>query len=149
MDNFQAVPFIDKRNRSSARCFRIMAVVMVLAICHLTLVPVATAQTKEEGSTESTESQGGLGIGAALLTIPYGVAKVVFALCGGIVGGLTYVFTGADEKAAKKVWDTSIRGTYVITPDHLKGNKPVRFLGVPPEEEAGPDSAAPEPAPTP
>ena len=149
MDNFQAAPFIDKRNRPSARCLRLMAIIMVLAICHLTLVPVATAQTKEEGSTESTESQGGLGIGAALLTIPYGVAKVVFALCGGIVGGLTYVFTGADEKAAKKVWDTSIRGTYVITPDHLKGNKPVRFLGVPPEEEAGPDSAAPEPAPTP
>ena len=149
MDNFQAAPLIDKRNRSSARCLRIMAVVMVLAICHFTLEPLATAQTKEEGSTESTESQGGLGIGAALLTIPYGVAKVVFAWCGGIVGGLTYVFTGADEKAAKKVWDTSIRGTYVITPDHLKGNKPVRFLGVPPEEEAGPDSAAPEPAPTP
>lgn len=149
MDNFQVAPLIDKRNRSSARCLRIMAVVMVLAICHFTLEPFATAQTKEEGSTESTESQGGLGIGAALLTIPYGVAKVVFALCGGIVGGLTYVFTGADEKAAKKVWDTSIRGTYVITPDHLKGNKPVRFLGVPPEEEAGSDSAVPEPAPTP
>ncbi|MEW6247244.1 MAG: hypothetical protein AB1555_11115 [Nitrospirota bacterium] len=149
MDNFQVAPLIDKRNRSSARCLRIMAVVMVLAICHFTLEPLATAQTKEEGGTESTESQGGLGIGAALLTIPYGVAKVVFALCGGIVGGLTYVFTGADEKAAKKVWDTSIRGTYVITPDHLKGNKPVRFLGVPPEEEAGPDSAVPEPAPTP
>ena len=66
---------------------------------------------------------------------------------GGIVGGLAYVFSGADEKIAKKVWDVSVRGTYVITPDHLKGNKAVRFLGVPPEEEAASEMSPGEPAP--
>ena len=39
-----------------------------------------------------------------------------------------------------------MRGTYVITPDHLKGNKPVRFLGVPPEEEAASEVPPGEPA---
>ncbi|HET8580153.1 MAG TPA: hypothetical protein VFL31_04065 [Nitrospiraceae bacterium] len=124
-----------------------MAVVMVLSMCHLTVIPIAWAQEKEEGSTEATESQGGLGVASVLLSIPYGIAKVVYAGLGAIIGGFAYVLTGFDDKPAKKIWDTSIRGTYLITPDHLKGNKPVRFLGVPPEEEAASEQLPAEPTP--
>ena len=136
MHTFQGECLNGMQNSFLARLKKAVAVVLVLSMCHLTVIPVAWGQEKEEGSTEATESQGALGVAAALLTIPYSVFKVVFALSGGIVGGLAYVFSGADEKIAKKVWDVSVRGTYVITPDHLKGNKAVRFLGVPPEEEA-------------
>src|SRR5438093_11522335 len=123
------------QNSFLARLKKAVAVVLVLSMCHLTVIPVAWGQEKEEGSTEATESQGALGVAAALLTIPYSVFKVVFALSGGIVGGLAYVFSGAEETIAKTVWDVSVRGTYVITPDHLKANKAVRILGVPPDEQ--------------
>jgi len=144
---FQGECLIGMQNSLLARLKKAVAVVLVLSMCHLTVIPIAWGQEKEEGSTEATESQGALGVAAALLTIPYSVFKVVFALSGGIVGGLAYVFSGADEKIAKKVWDVSVRGTYVITPDHLKGNKAVRFLGVPPEEEAASEMSPGEPAP--
>ena len=152
MHTFQGECLIGIQNSFLALLRKTVAVVMVLSMCHLTVIPITWAQEKEEGSTEATESQGGLGVASVLLSIPYGIAKVVYAGLGAIIGGFAYVLTGFDDKPAKKIWDTSIRGTYLITPDHLKGNKPVRFLGVPPEEEAAseqlpaePASAAPEP----
>jgi hypothetical protein len=144
---FQGECLIGMQQSFLARLRKAVAVVMVLSMCHLTVIPIAWGQEKEEGSTEATESQGGLGVAAALLTIPYGIAKVVYAGLGAIIGGFAYVLTGFDDKPAKKIWDTSIRGTYVITPEHLKGDKPVRFLGVPSEEEGTMGTAPSEPAP--
>jgi len=82
----------------------------------------------QEVSSPSNEAA--LGIGSALLTVVYFPAKLVYAVLGGIVGGFTYGLTGGDLETAKEVWEPSFYGTYVITPDHLKGNEPVRFFGV-------------------
>ena len=60
------------------------------------------------------------------------------------MGGLAYAFSGGNEQAAKSIWDTSLYGTYIITPDHLQGNRPIRFLGVADSAESL-DSSAPEP----
>jgi len=79
---------------------------------------------------------------AGLLTIPYFPCKLAFAIAGGIVGGLTYAFTGGNDQAAKTVWTTSMYGTYILTPDHLQGNRPIRFLGV---ADADTSASAPEP----
>lgn len=87
----------------------------------------------EEGSSPSNEAA--LGLGSGLLTMLYLPAKVVYATLGGIVGGFTYGLTGGNLDTAKSVWEPSFYGTYVITPDHLKGNEPVRFYGPSPYEE--------------
>jgi hypothetical protein len=79
---------------------------------------------------------------AGLSNLLYFPAKLVFALSGSIVGGLAYVFSGGNEQAAKSIWFTSLYGTYIVTPDHLQGNKPIRFLGVADSQ----DAPAPEPA---
>lgn len=110
-------------------------VLMIFAVSHLIVVPLASAQSKEEGGSESTGSQAGMGAASFFVNILYMPTKLVYAILGGIVGGFAYGLSGGDDKVAKKVWDTSMRGTYVITPDHLRGDKPVRFLGVPQEEE--------------
>ncbi|MFQ5992783.1 MAG: hypothetical protein ACE5NA_10155 [Nitrospiraceae bacterium] len=116
-----------------------VGILLVLAMCHLVFIPVSGAQDSmgmEEtmnGETESSGSIYGMGLGSFFLTIPYGVTKVVLASLGGIFGGFTYIFSAGSERASNAVWDTCLRGTYVITPDHLKGNKPIRFFGVPPE----------------
>jgi hypothetical protein len=82
---------------------------------------------------------------AGLLTIPYVVCKAVFAISGGIVGGLAYAFSGGNEQVAKSIWTTSLYGTYIITPDHLQGNRPIRFLGVADSNDAPISAPAPEP----
>lgn len=113
---------------------RLFSMLLLVAFVGVILIPVGHGQESQVDAAEGgTASGAGLGAGSFLLTIPYGVTKVAFALGGSIVGGLAYLFSGADEQAAKKVWTTSMYGTYVITPDHLKGNQPVRFLGVPEE----------------
>ena len=85
----------------------------------------------------SPAGEAGLGIGSGLLTLVYFPVKMAYAVLGGIVGGFTYALTGGDLETAKTVWDPSFYGTYVITPDHLKGNDAVRFYGVSPYEDEG------------
>ncbi|NJN36635.1 MAG: hypothetical protein HC794_05710, partial [Nitrospiraceae bacterium] len=58
------------------------------------------------------------------------------ASLGGIVGGLAYLFSGGSEQTAKSIWIPSMYGTYVIVPEHLTGDRPVRFLGVAAESES-------------
>ncbi len=81
--------------------------------------------------------------GAAVSTILYFPFKAAFAIGGGIVGGLAYLFSGLNEQTAKSIWVPSMYGTYVITPEHLSGDRSVRFLGVAADETATGSSTAP------
>ena len=128
-------PLMNKPNqhhfRSGATTLRL--VVTFLFVSSLMLpVPLVMAQA-EEPADQMTEA--GLGAASVLLTIPYGVTKIVYAGLGGIVGGFTWALTGGNTEVAKEVWEPSFYGTYVITPDHLQGNEPVRFFGNPPYED--------------
>lgn len=97
-------------------------------------------------------SPSGVGIqaGSALATIVYFPLKLAYAIGGGVVGGLAYGFSGGSQQTAKNIWIPSMYGTYIITPDHLTGNTPIRFLGVPAESTRETVEYAPqEPAPLP
>jgi hypothetical protein len=133
-----------------ASSFKLVAVFLLLALCTITMVPSAWSQVSAApSSSESTEggtpASAGMLAAAGLTTLLYFPLKAVFAISGGIVGGLTYVFTAGDEQAAKRVWNTSLYGTYIITPDHLQGNRPIRFLGVADSNDAQAPAPAPEP----
>mgnify|MGYP006885817427 FL=1 len=130
-------------------------VIMSVIVAFSSALFVAPLSAQESGSTtgtttDSTPSGVGMQAGSALATILYFPFKAAFALGGGIVGGLAYAFSGGSEQTAKSIWIPSIYGTYIITPDHLKGDKPIRFLGVPgdPGKDAA-DTPAQEPAPLP
>ncbi len=126
-------------NSSTVRGKGISGLVIFAFCVFLVMAPVGLAQDAEAPSEDgSTASEAGLGAASLFLSIPYGVTKLAFAAGGGIVGGLAYIFSGADDAIAKNIWTTSMYGTYIITPAHLKGDKPIRFLGVPDEaaEEA-------------
>lgn len=84
---------------------------------------------------------------SAVATILYFPLKAAFAIGGGIVGGLAYAFSGGSEQTAKNIWIPSMYGTYVITPEHLTGDRAVRFLGVAADTEGAPTETAPA-APT-
>ena len=130
--------------------FKLVAVFLLLALCTITMVPLAWSQEGAvASSSQSTEggtaSSAGMQVAAGFSTLLYLPLKAAFALGGGIVGGLAYAFSGGNEQAAKSIWDTSLYGTYLITPDHLQGNRPIRFLGVVDSNDAPAPAPAPEP----
>lgn len=134
----------------SASSLKLVAVFLLLALCTVTIVPSAWSQESagtpsSQGSTGGTASGAGMGAAAAFSTILYFPLKAAFAIGGGIVGGLAYLFSGGNEQSAKSIWTTSLLGDYYISPDHLEGNRPIRFLGVADTNEASAAASAPEP----
>jgi len=71
----------------------------------------------------------GIGVGTALLNLLYIPAKITYATLGGLTGGLAYALTGGSLETARQVWEPSMGGTYVLSPDMLRGEEPVRFSG--------------------
>lgn len=124
----------------SAVFFRLIAIGLVVALCTMPSVPSAWSEEPLPPASSDTEggsaSSAGMGAAAGLSTLLYLPLKAAFAVGGGVVGGLAYAFSGGNENAAKSIWTTSMYGTYIITPDHLRGDRPIRFLGV-----AEPDTA--------
>lgn len=67
------------------------------------------------------------------LTIPYGAAKMAYAIGGGIVGSLAWTMTGGNMEVAKSIWIPSMTGHYIVEPENLTGEKHLYFVGVSPE----------------
>lgn len=99
-------------------------------------IPEASPSSPEEirKASPSWPKEAGLQAASWLLTLPYGAVKVAYAIGGGIVGGLAWAMTGGNMEVGKSVWIPSMTGDYVVQPQHLTGQKPLRFLGVPSEE---------------
>ncbi len=115
--------------------FKLVAVVLLLALSLITMPPSAWSQDSMASSSNASAEGGsassaGMQAAAGFSTLLYLPLKAAFAISGGIVGGLAYAFSGGNEQAAKSIWTTSLYGTYILTPDHLQGNRPIRFLGV-------------------
>ena len=71
----------------------------------------------------------GLGMGAFLCTIPYGLVKSVYALGGTLTGGLAWVLTGGRNEIARAIIQPAVRGDYVVVPENLTMEKPLIFSG--------------------
>jgi hypothetical protein len=91
---------------------------------------------------EGTGSNVGYGVGSVLASCVYSPAKLVYAGVGGLTGGIGFLLTGGNQDVAKKIWTPSVRGTYVVTPDMLKGKEKVQFVGKP--EDCQPPSNQPQ-----
>lgn len=132
----------------------VVALAVVVMFVFTITVP-AWSQSSSTDTQQGTASGAGMQAASAVATILYFPLKAAFAIGGGIVGGLAYAFSGGSEQTAKNIWIPSMYGTYVITPEHLSGDRPVRFLGVAADTEGTPaepapmTSPAPEPAPAP
>ena len=132
--------------------FRLVAMSLVFALCTMLTAPLAWTQEpapapSSDGTEGGSASSAGMGAAAGLSTLLYLPIKAAFAIGGGIVGGLAYAFSGGNETAAKSIWTTSMYGTYIITPDHLRGDRPIRFLGVPDADGSAQAIAPLEPEP--
>lgn len=80
-------------------------------------------------ASAGTAGDAGWGIGSILATCIYSPIKVTYAALGAVTGSLAYLITGFDSDIASAIWVPSLGGTYLITPEMLKGNEPIRFIG--------------------
>jgi hypothetical protein len=71
----------------------------------------------------------GWGALTVLTNVIYMPAKLVYATLGGITGGLAFALTGGDTQTAETVWVTTMGGTYVVTPNMLRGEDTIAFSG--------------------
>jgi len=94
---------------------------------------------------ESQAATAGLGIGSALCSLVYSPFKIVYAIGGGVIGGLAWIFSAGDGEVAGAVISPAVRGDYVVTPDHLRGEKPLEFIGREPTPSYAPPPPQPEP----
>jgi hypothetical protein len=134
---------------SKSRRLAIASLILVLA------TPLGVMAQTDDGQPVGTNPQvaqpsnggvnwkgAGLGAAALMANVGYIPAKMVYAILGGVTGGVGYALTGGNEKAANTIWRSSLGGDYVVTPDMLSGQAPVHFTG-----PAGPDADTPQSVP--
>jgi len=83
---------------------------------------------------DAARSEAGIGAAAALCSLGYAPAKLAFAALGTVVSGLAWVMTGFDQDVARPIFYRSVDGDYVVTPAHLRGRRPLVFVGREPED---------------
>ncbi len=98
----------------------------LLCIAALAVIPAAASA---EGEQVHMAKEAGLGSGSAIASLIYGPIKLVYAVGGLVVGSLAYLFSGGDSDVAEIVFTPSLRGDYVVTPDHLTGRRSLEFFG--------------------
>ncbi len=98
-------------------------VAALVAVVVLGLVPAAAHAQQSAGS------EAGWGAGSAILSLLYAPTKVVYAIGGTVIGGFAWLFSAGDGDVARAVINPAVRGDYVVTPSHLRGEKPLEFIG--------------------
>ena len=127
------------RQRTNRKLWIVMGSLALMLLSSSPALVRAEDDTSSVRSEESLPATAGLGLASFLATIPYGVAKIGYAIAGGIAGGLEYLYEGKKTPAVEEIWDSSLGGTYILTPDHLRGKKEIEFVG----------KTKPQPSPSP
>ena len=78
---------------------------------------------------EGGAAEAGIGTAAVLASLVYGPTKIVYSLLGMIFGGFAWGLSGGDTEVLTAVVTPAIRGDYVITPSHIRGETPIEFIG--------------------
>lgn len=107
------------------RRVRLLSVLLILMLVLHGAAGVAAAKSKASSDDPGVMTY----IGAGAANILYIPAKVVFALLGGFASGAAYVFTAGNSEVSSSVWNSSVNGSYVVTPAMIQGREPVRFVG--------------------
>ena len=92
-------------------------------------VLVLVFQSSPVRAEDNGASEAGLGAASAISSLLYGPVKIVYSTLGLVFGGFAWGLSGGDAEVLDAVVTPAIRGDYVITPSHLRGEKPVEFIG--------------------
>jgi hypothetical protein len=90
---------------------------------------VSSSAPRAAWAEKSTAEAGGWGVASGLCSLVYAPVKIVYAVGGGLIGGLAWVFSAGDNDVANAVITPAVRGDYVVTTGHLRGEEPLEFIG--------------------
>jgi hypothetical protein len=98
----------------------------ILAMLVIAQLLAASAPAEEPASISD---EGGIGAGAALVTLVYAPLKLAYAAGGIVLAGVTWLWTFGDSDVARTVARASTNGDYVVTPSHLRRDSDLDFDG--------------------
>ncbi len=73
--------------------------------------------------------EAGTGAAAAISSLVYGPVKIVYAVLGLVFGGFAWGLSGGDTEVMTAVVSPAVRGDYVVTPSHIRGEERLQFIG--------------------
>jgi hypothetical protein len=117
-------PAVSKKERYPVRNHRsIRSFAAAVALVSCLLFASGPARASDAGTNA------GLQAGALLTTLLYGPVKVCYAVLGSVVSGLAWGVSAGNSDVARPIFVSAAYGDYVVTPDHLTGQKPLEFVG--------------------
>jgi hypothetical protein len=111
-------------------------------IRRLAALLLATAILAAPGSAlAASEDSGALskfffGITAAVCTLVYTPLKIVYAVTSIPLAGLVYTWSVGDTEMTERVVRSGTQGNWVVTPEHIRGQRSIDFVG---KANEGPD----------
>jgi hypothetical protein len=102
---------------------KVVAVLIGVAVVGSSVASWAQPKSQESGAAE----QIAYGTGSVLTSLVYAPVKASFCVLGAIGSGFAFPFAG--PKKAGAIAESSCSGTWILTPDNLKGKSQVKFVG--------------------
>lgn len=112
----------------------------LLLVSALLTAPGAARAAESEDSSPVTKFF--FGLSAAVCTLVYTPLKIGYALSSIPMSGLVYMWSVGNTEMSERVMRSGTQGNWVITPEHLRGQRSLDFVG---KANEGPDPDAPEP----
>ena len=78
---------------------------------------------------EDYPNEAGWGALSVLANVGYMPAKTIYALTGGLTGGIAYVCTAGSYDTARNIWEMSLGGTWALSPAMVRGDEGIHFAG--------------------
>ncbi len=101
---------------------------MVILVSALALVFQA-GPVRADGAA----SEAGVGAASAFTSLIYGPVKIVYSVLGVVFGGFAWGLSGGDSDVMQAVVTPAVRGDYVVTPQHIRGERSLEFIGRSPD----------------
>jgi hypothetical protein len=86
---------------------------LLLAIVLLIVIGLSPASLRAEETIEKA----GVAVGVTAGNLWFVPIKAIAVTVGALSGALSYVVTGGDTEVTRQVWQDTLQGPYVITPE--------------------------------
>ncbi len=98
-------------------------------VCGLALALVLVAAGPAHAAQRTVWGEAGIGFLSVLASAVYGPVKVLYAGAGALTAGFAYALSGGQPELAQVLLARSLRGDYLVTSEHLGGERPLVFVG--------------------
>jgi hypothetical protein len=102
---------------------------MLFLTCVLSAVIAAAPPSARAQGDEPSGTNAFAGAGAMLCTLVYSPLKIAYAASGLVVGGMAWMWSFGSRRVTRPIFTAALRGDYVVTPEHLTGQRRLEFIG--------------------